>query len=567
MHLGVRKTSALLVALLVIGLASAPVVGCWGRKPDLEVVRLDSGLVRGFSQEEVWTYLGIPFAEPPVGDLRWKEPQPVKSWTGVRECKEFGPVPPQPKDPTTPEGLKEIEGSEDCLFLNVWTPAGKSNEKLPVMIWIYGGAYNMGSASSALYDGRKLASKGVVVVTFNYRIGPLGFLSHPLLARESPNGACGNYGLLDQVEALKWVKRNISGFGGDSGCVTVFGESAGAMSVLNLTVSPLTEGLFHRAISESAPAFDEGLLMRAVNDLGSAFQTGEQFAAAMGCDNAPDVLASLRSKSVGEVFSFPLTEEGLFMSTVKFMPVVDGWLLPDKPGVLLAQGKQHDIPLLIGSNAQEGNLFTYAASLLEDPRVTAAGYRERIQQYYGGFADRVLELYPVEEDADVPGALSNLYTVMDFTSVARFTAASMASKNSEVYLYQFSRVPPKDKLGACHGIEIPYVFGNLINDPKLNQDNMSDLSLFWEELKHDAKEGLAFILDKKDFDISNSMMSYWANFAATGNPNGDGLVEWPAYRSDSDRNLEIGDSMRTETGLHKNGCDLADEIYRAEGSI
>lgn len=389
-----RKNSSPIAFLIALITATALVSlspGCGGNQAS--VVRLDSGRVSGSFTHGLSRYLGIPYAAPPVGELRWLEPQPVRPWNGVRACTKVGPECPQVEFIHKKNAARQ---SEDCLYLNVWTPAKKASEKLPVMFWIHGGAYQMGAGGLPLYDGEKLAKKGVVVVTINYRLGPFGFLAHPQLTKESANSSSGNYGVLDQQAALQWVKRNIAAFGGDPAKVTIFGESAGAMSVLNQLVSPLSAGLFQQAISESTLFVDRGLLMHATRPLAEAEGIGEQYAVEMGCAGASDVLAAMRAKTADELLGIPqgksadlrnsikaITSPGLFIMDPKFVPVVDGWVLPEDPGTMVASGEQHNVPLLIGSNREEGNLFVFGADISESLlKMSIEEYQGKIREYF-----------------------------------------------------------------------------------------------------------------------------------------------------------------------------------------
>ena len=289
-----------IVAFFLIVVIAGLLTGCGAKKAGLEVVGLDSGPISGVNNDGIWTYLGVPFASPPVGELRWREPQPVKSWKEVRECTEYGPVCPQIEGSVEEGGVGDARASEDCLYLNVWTPAKTSSEKLPVMVWIHGGAYIKGAGSVPMYNGHNLAKEGVVLVTINYRLDSLGFLAHPLLSKESPKGVSGNYGLLDQIEALKWVKSNIESFGGDRERVTIFGESAGATSVCNLMASPVAEGLFQRAIVESGPFMDHEMLFTPFRSMKQCEQIGEKFMASLGCDGKPNPMEAMREKTPEE---------------------------------------------------------------------------------------------------------------------------------------------------------------------------------------------------------------------------------------------------------------------------
>jgi para-nitrobenzyl esterase len=494
----------------------------------MEVPQLDSGPISGALEDGVWSYLGIPYAAPPVGELRWREPQAVDPWQEVRPCTSYGPACPQPEaDFAGMTGVAET--SEDCLYLNVWTPAQSPEERLPVMVWIHGGAFATGAGSLHLYDGHKLAKKGVVLVTINYRLGPFGFMAHPLLSEESPHGVSGNFGLLDQIAALKWVQRNIEAFGGDPGLVTVFGESAGGMSICDLLVSPLAEGLFHRAIVESGPFLDMGLPIDSDNSLRKAEQSGEEIAAALGCDQAPDVLACLRSKTARELLDAP-KPQSRFFSPIALGPNVDGWVLPDSPFRLFAAGKQHRVPLLVGSNADEGTLFA--------PDIPLMLYQGLIALAYGNYAGRVSELYPAQTQEEVKPALNRLITEMGFASSARLAAESMSKAGAPAYMYRFTRLPKDPRaegLGSFHGLEIIYVFGNF------------DLA------------GISGV-DAADAALSGAMMDYWTNFARTGDPNGDGLPDWPALTAQNGYYQELGDTITTRSGLVDQAYELIREM-------
>ncbi len=367
----------------------------------LKQVELDSGPITGerlkHDDVEIWVFRGVPYAAPPVGDLRWKPPQPVQSWSKPRACTSFGPSCPQPGQGGSfyIDVLAVGSTDEDCLYLNVWSPAESSDERLPVMVWIHGGSFETGSGSMAIYDGRNLAARGVVVVTINYRLGPFGFLAHPSLSAESPHGVSGNYGLLDQIAALEWIQRNIAGFGGDPGNVTVFGESAGAISILDLLVSPLASGLFHRAISQSGILLDDGFGVSTTGTLEQGESAGEAFAARLGVSDSSDALARLRTKTADELLAAmtavapgtALLEQGLV-----WKPVADGYVLPDRPSRLWAAGERHNVPLLIGSNADEGNTFLSGLS------VAKGDYESLMAQIFGMHVQEALALYPPEEE-------------------------------------------------------------------------------------------------------------------------------------------------------------------------
>ena len=511
--------------LAAAGRAAEPPAGA--EKPPADSLRVEGGLISGQAGEkgDVRAYKGIPFAAPPVGELRWKPPQPVKPWDGVRACTAFDNWCPQPK-PMLGRELGSL--SEDCLYLNVWTPAKKPEDKLPVMVWIHGGGYTTGSGGTKYYDGAMLAREGVVVVTINYRLGPFGFLCHPLLSKESEKGLSGNYGMLDQIAALQWVRGNIAAFGGDPGCVTIFGESAGSASVCRLMVSPLAKGLFHRAIAESGGAHGRNRGLRETREgTEPGEKLGEAIAKALGCDQAPDVLAALRAKSADEILAASNPSQGLFGKGNKFGPVVDGWVLPDDPGLMWEQGKQHAAPFMAGTNANEGTVF-----LQQLPIKKPLGYKLVVRSMFKGVGDELLKLFPAETDEEVPKALDRLVTAASFVAPARMLVRAMPLVKQPAYLYQFTRLPELTrarKLGCCHALEIAYVFGNLPRELGYNE---------------------------KDEALSKVMRGYWTRFARTGDPNGEGLPAWPAYAQEKDEHLELGDEIKVKSGLFKEACDI-----------
>jgi len=503
-----------------------------GMAAGAEPVRIDSGKVSGAAlgaDGGLRVYKGIPYAAPPVGKLRWKPPQPVEPWDGVRACTEFGPWCPQPQ-PLIGKELGRM--SEDCLYLNVWTPAASPGDRLPTMLWIHGGGHTTGSGAATFYDGEKLARQGVVVVTINYRLGPFGYFAHPLLSKESEHGVSGNYGMLDQIAALQWVQRNIAAFGGDPGCVTIFGESAGAASVCRLMVSPLAKGLFHRAIAQSGGAHGRNRhLRRTWYGMEPMEKVGERLAATLGCDKAPHPLAALRAVSPEELLTASNPVQGLFGRGTRFGPVIDGWALPDDPSDLWQAGKQHDVPFLTGSNADEGTIF-----LRQLPIQRVLGYQLTVRMLYRERADDLLKLFPVARDAEVKDAMGRLVGVASFVAPARFLARSMERVQSPGYLYHFTRVAPAgptQPYGAFHGMEIGYVFGTL--KPAMGPT-------------------------ARDWELSRIMSACWVRFAKAGDPNGEGLPRWPVNRAATDQCVEFGDTVEAKAGLHKQACDLFDEI-------
>jgi para-nitrobenzyl esterase len=494
-------------------------------------IRIESGLISGAlvgENKDVRAYKGIPYAAPPVGNLRWKPPQPPPTWQGVRQTTEYGPSCPQPDILERAYGIKTGPTSEDCLYLNVWTPAKVGNEKLPVMVWIHGGGYIAGSGSSQVYDGQELARRGIVVVTINYRLGPFGFLAHPLLSKESEHGVSGNYGLLDQIAALLWVKRNIAAFGGDPNNVTIFGESAGAGSVCYLMVSPLAKGLFHRAIAQSGSAFGPNRHLRqSWYGLEPAEKLGERFAERLGCSG----LAEMRANSAEQILAKSGADSNFFFSRGdRFSPIVDGWVVPDDPATIFEAGKQHKVPLIVGSNQDEGTIFT--ASM---PQMGIEQYKAIIRTLYGEHADQVFALYRADRDDQVRKALSQLIGDSAFIANARYFAR-VHGRASKAFLYHFTRVRPDSRgaaLGAFHGSEIAYAFGNI---------------------------KVLGAHDDQDRALAQMMSSYWTQFARTGDPNAKGLPHWPAYDPKADRHIELGDAVSTKSGLRKEACDLFEKI-------
>jgi para-nitrobenzyl esterase len=490
---------------------------------------ISNGRISGEERDGVRSYKGIPFAAPPVGDLRWKPPQPVQPWDGVRDCTKFGAICPQPKSIL---GQKQGKASEDCLFLNVWTAATNVDAKLPVMVWIHGGGCTTGAGSQPSYDGTALARQGVVLVTINYRLGPFGYFAHPLLSKESPHGVSGNYGHLDQIAALQWVQKNIAAFGGDPQCVTIFGESAGAMSVCRLMVSPQAVGLFQRAIAESGGVHGRNRHLRETRLLQPSMEAeGERLAKALGCDQAEKPLVALRAKSADELLAAANPAQGLYGKGTKYGPIVDGWTIPDDPGAMFDQGKQHDVPFMMGANADEGTLF-----LRQMPVQSAAAYKLMVRALAGRHADEALKLLPCAGDEDVKAAFTRFSTVTAFVAPARALARAMEQKKSPAFLYHFTRVSPNAKrlgLGATHGAEIGYVFDTFRS---------------------------AGTLADKDRELSKVMQACWVQFAKTGNPNGAGLPKWPAYKTATDEHLEFGDEVRVGHGLYKEACDLLEQL-------
>lgn len=454
-----------------------------------DVVSIESGQVSGINDEStgITAFKGIPFAAPPVGDLRWKAPQPVEAWQGIKECTAFSASPiqgtPVPFMMWTQEFIAPKEPlSEDCLYLNVWTGAKTAEEKRPVFVYIYGGGFSSGSSAVPIYDGEEMAKKGLVFVTPNYRVGTMGFLAHPELTAESPNHASGNYGLLDQVEALKWVHKNIQAFGGDPNNVTIAGQSAGAFSINYLVASPLTKGLIHHAIAESGGAVLSTSQLARGSDLQSGEEAGVKFAESLGCSS----IAELRAKSPEEILS----------GRGPGSPIVDGYFLPESVGEIFTQGKQNDVPVILGWNKDEG--FGGAP-------VPAAEFKERVKQIFGDKAEEFLAKFPVNTEEEAKSIQNDLGALQMF-GVQSYRWMELQDKTaaSPVYMYRFERgVPYADGMqdfGAFHTGEVPYVYNNLKMSPRP-----------WTDA---------------DYKLADTMSDYWVNFAKTGDPNDENLPEW-----------------------------------------
>ncbi|MEJ0035090.1 MAG: carboxylesterase family protein [Gammaproteobacteria bacterium] len=477
--------------------------------------RTEQGTLEGVDADGVTVFRGIPFAAPPVGVLRWRAPQPAVAWSGLRKADTFSPVCMQ--EGSYPEDAPAERSSEDCLYLNVWAP--RRARKLPVMVWIYGGALRNGSASTPLYAGDRLARHDVIVVTLNYRLGVFGFLSHPDLTRESSTHTSGNYGLQDQIAALGWVKRNIAAFGGDPARVTLFGQSSGAISISALMASPLAKGLFQRAIAQSGGLFEPMQLLPELS-LPGAEKAGVQFASRAG---APD-LASLRAKPADELLKVE------FKADI----IVDGHVLARPPYEDFLDGQRNDVAVLVGENRDEGELF------IRGRTITTANMRSELEHGFPAFlVDLAGPVGEIASDTQAHAAVATFNRDMRF-GWDMWTWARLASrKNGIVYAYQFARVPPQGSpfaaLGATHGAEMPYVF-----------DHLDLQALPWTEA---------------DRALASTMAKYWTHFAKTGDPNGAGLPAWPAFTESGGRGLLLGDEVRSGKPFDERALGRIDAVY------
>ena len=469
------------------------------------VVMTESGQLQGVSEGKgapLQIFRGIPFAAPPVGDLRWAEPQPVVPWTGVRDATAFGSRCMQ--QPLYSDMMFRSPGvSEDCLYLNVWTPARldpAAKARLPVLVYIYGGGFMAGDSSEKRYDGAAMAKHGIVVVTLNYRLGVFGFFSHPELTKASPHHTSGNYGLLDQVAALQWVRRNIAAFGGDPDHITIGGESAGSMSVSALMASPLSRDAIAGAIGESGALMQKWLPGQQTD----YEQKDVAFAQAIG---AP-TLAELRAMPADKLLAAQGSAEN-----VRFASVIDGYVLTEPPADTFAAGKAAHVPLLVGSNSQEA-----PGSAVFGDAPTVANYRAGLTRTLGNKADTFFALYPASTDAEVLPVASALASD-DFLALPTWKWFDLQRRSgADTYYYQYTRVRPRFVTdtssnalpwGAVHSAEIEYALGNLDTNPE-------------------------YAWTKDDRKVSATMNAYWANFIKTGNPNGKALPAWPKASQDSD---------------------------------
>lgn len=467
------------------------------------VVATDKGKLAGTIEDgavPLRIFRGIPFAAPPVGALRWREPQPAARWSGVRQATTFGDRCMQ--QPLFADMMfRSPRTSEDCLYLNVWTPAAATRAKLPVLVYVYGGGFQAGDGSEKRYDGAAMARRGIVVVTLNYRLGVMGFLAHPELTATSPHHASGNYGLLDQVAALDWVKRNIAAFGGDPARITIAGESAGSMSVSALMASPLSRGTIAGAIGES------GAMMHVMTPptLAQAEAQGTAFAQGIG---AP-TLAALRALPADTLLAAQGTTRDL-----RAGPILDGYVLTEAPSVTFADGKAARVPLLVGSNSQE----TAGSAIYGTGPATVATYRAGLTRMFGDKADALFALYPAATDAEVLPAATALASDA-FLALPTWKWFDLHRRTgAPTYYYSYTHVRPRAVAdtsgrplawGAVHSAEIEYALGNLDANPLYA----------WTE---------------DDRAVSATMSAYFANFIKTGNPNGSDVTVWPTAPSQGD---------------------------------
>jgi len=471
----------------------------------IQTAKVTGGDVQGVDTDGISVFKGIPFAAPPVGDLRWKAPAPVQAWTGIKKADSFGQACMQAAGAmgnTAPV-------SEDCLYLNVWTPAKTPGEKIPVIVWIYGGGFSGGSTSTPMYDGMGFAKKGVVLVSVAYRVGPFGFLAHHELSSESGKGS-GNYGLEDMISGLQWVKNNIAQFGGDPSKVTIFGHSAGGMAVNMLAASPVTRGLFHRAICMSGGSFaplqtsDQGGIGMGIPALKLAESTGEAFLKKLG---AADIKAA-RALSAEEIQK---SVGGGMGGGLRFRPVADGFIIPSDLYSIYQAHRFNDTPILVGHTSDELGSFGGRGKV-----ITAADFEKQIRSQYGPHADAILSVYPHSTDVEAGKSSKEISRESTF-SWSTWTWARMQSRQGKgkafIYYYDF-HAPDVD--GSGHGSDVPYAFQTLSG-------------------------GRGGAPKPEDLKLSDRISSYWVNFAKSGDPNGPGLPKWPAF-TESDQKAMVFDA-------------------------
>jgi para-nitrobenzyl esterase len=512
-----------------------------------KVILTTSGPVKGITIEGITSYLGIPYAAPPADSLRWKPPIAVEPWKEPRLMGSYGPACPQTEETLMPR-LNII--NENCLILNIWTPAVNESEKLPVMMFIHGGGFAHGRGSDPMFNTPHLSKKGVVLVSINYRLSALGFLAHPTLTAESPHHSSGNYGILDQVMALKWIKENIVRFGGDPDNVTIFGQSAGGASVIALMASPLSKGLFHRAIAQSCSYAPPVIRHLSKNQPGldSMETLHMRFIEQLEIKNKDNPLKELRAmpweKLVYTWEKAVQNKQAGTRVTGSWMLnhlTIDGYVLKEAPGKVFIEGKQHNVPFMTGTTLDEGSVLGYLMNV-----VTIDKYFAYLERCFGEQWHSILERYPANDDSSAKQAARKLISDT-FVAGSRAMARTMAAIQPRTYLYQFT-MPPKififkipgikdraKELGCYHSAELPYVF-HFLPGSRMTDD------------------------DRK---LSEEMMGYWVRFARSADPNGNNAPFWPHYDLSTEKHLVLNNIIKEGQHLNKEACDTIDEIVNA----
>jgi para-nitrobenzyl esterase len=514
-------------------------VSCNGNAPINTQVQLSDGIIEGSQEGTLKKYLGIPYAAPPVNDLRWTPPVNVNSWDGILDTKKYSKICYQPHQPTEfyDDGYDLSAMDEDCLYLNVWTRAKNTSDNLPVMVWIHGGALVWGSGGEE-YTGKELTKKDIVLVTINYRLGPLGFFAHPELSKEN-QGSSGNQGYRDQVAALKWVQENIREFGGNPDNVTIFGESAGSWSVNVMQATPLSKGLFHKAIGQSgARLIPLTYLKQNTPYSDSAENLGLSLAKNISGMANPS-LGDLRKLDAAEII-YNLKNDPLYLTNFDALTVIDGEVIPKDISKIFLEGAQANVPVLLGSTADEAT--TFAPSILNPSSATLLKYVDltpaSIVEVLPNVSERIYDLYPAQNEKEAKSSWIDFTTDAMFTAPMQKWAQLMSSVDSLVYLYLWDWYPSvsgsKD-LKAFHAAEVPYVFG--------------DFDMF----NIDVSE--------EDLIFSQLMMDMWTNFAKTGNPVPEGDFNWPNYTKGSQDYLILGKTIENRKGLREEKVKLINEAY------
>ena len=504
------------------------------------VVETESGAVAGLRMHSPHgpfeVFKGIPYAAPPIGELRWRPPEPAEPWHGILPA--FEPPPPCLQDSGWLSFVSVVppspEPCEDCLYLNVWRPANAGHEPLPIMVWIPGGGFQGGTGDFPLYDGAPLNAEGVILVTVNFRVGTLGFLAHPALSAESPEGISGNYGMLDKIAALEWVQRNAAAFGGDPDNVTLFGISSGAMGIGALLATPMAEGLFHKAIIQGGPTWPLPPLRSDNPATASAEAIGQQTAAKLGINgNGPAAAAALRALPPDELLD-ATNDSDLFNLRLGDNPTVDGVIISGQPLLMLQAGEVNPVPLLIGANEDEASVYTVISDHFD--QWGPADYEDFVLEFFAGDAHAILAEYPVSDP--IMPTLNRLVTDFAFVVPTRLYAHAAASHGAPVYRYHFTQRPGNivgDIFGAHHAAEVPFVFDTLIG--------------------RSAR-------DPGDRALAAAIRRYWTRFAKTGDPNGPGDPHWPQDTPATDTHLELGPQIRPGQHLRHDEAALLTPILQ-----
>ena len=519
----------------------------------LERVKTSNGMVQGTTEQSgIAAFRGIPFAEPPVGDLRWKPPQPAKNWQGVRQADKFGPRCMQ-RRVFGDMNFRSNGMSEDCLYLNVWTPAKAANDRLPVLVYFYGGGFIAGDGSEPRYDGEAMARKGIVALTVNYRLTVFGFFAHPELTKESPNHASGNQGLLDQAAALRWVQQNIAAFGGDPRKVTIAGESAGSISVSALMVSPLSKDLIAGAIGESGGLINPTL---APVPLEEAEQNGVKFATVIGGTS----LAALRAMPADQ-----LLEATAKQGIPRFASNVDGYFLPKLPADILAAGEQAHVPLLAGWNSEESNY----RGILRGNEPTPENYAKAIRATYGDRADEVLKLYPGTTNEEVLESATALASD-SFIAFSTWKWIDLHGKTGGKPVYRYYYAHPRPPMTPEMGNATPGLAGGVITGPEAaaNRRPPARGAVHSADIEY-AMGNLAtnkvYAWTPDDYKVSEIFQTYFANFIKTGDPNGSGVPQWPAAnRGEPAQIMRLDVTSRAEPDQHRDRYVFLDQYFKAK---